>query len=423
MEKNTLRPGAAYAFGLRHRDGKLKRVPFMPKSPFSPRSKHLWGYCDTKTKHKIVPEIPRVIDEEEAIRKHEERKQRTSFVSTSLSAIDISASLSSLRSSASPRERRIKRKTSVHNSFHPHTTEAIARSGEQMPPVQAMVWLVERSLDDFRKQGRYRPFPNEVKENLPTLLKNLTHVKGELGYDEFKTFAQLTLNSNGGKIVPKEHELKECFERIDADGGGTLDKDEIFHALTIDWELIKFLRKSETLKPLLSLRNWRKAMAEMKEPDRRLEASCNMVELTANSINAQIVSESGAMPIFVALLNPNFGAVSVNVAGVVANLIWHDKQLQKTMPFDFPNKEYFEKDRESGFIPMLLSENLSDNAKATVLTALHNFCWKNEDNKLDLVERHLTHIEEELLRLQSKGASLRSRRCAAALLTMLMAHS
>ena len=80
-------------------------------------------------------------------------------------------------------------------------------------------------------------------------------------------------------------------------------------------------------------------MAEMKEPDRRLEASCNMVELTANSINAQIVSESGAMPIFVALLNPNFGAVSVNVAGVVANLIWHDKQLQKTMPFDFPNKE------------------------------------------------------------------------------------
>ena len=72
---------------------------------------------------------------------------------------------------------------------------------------------------------------------------------------------------------------------------------------------------------------------------------------------------------------------------------------------------------------MLLSENLSDNAKATVLTALHNFCWKNEDNKLDLVERHLTHTEEELLRLQRKGASLRSRRCAAALLTMLMAHS
>lgn len=377
------RTGAAYAFDLTLKDGSPRRRPNLPQSPFSPRSKHLWGYMDTKTAHKVLPEQPRITPE-----------------------IDRATG-----KAVSPR-------------LHPGVTDVVRKSGEPMPQSTQLVWLVERSVEDFRKQGRYRPFPKEFQATLPGLLKDLTHIKGEMGWDEFKVFAQLTLNSNGGKIVAKPEEMKECFERIDADGGGTLDKDEIFHALTIDWELIKFLRASETLKPLLSLRNWRKAMDGMKEPDRRLAASCKLVETTADGANARLVKESGAMHIFVTLLRPSNGPVAINVAGTIANLLWHCRDLQESMPFDFPGHSYFESsDRETGLIPLLLSSVLGDDAKATVIVALHNFCWKCSANKVDLVEHFLGAIEEELLRLREYGATKRARMCSAALLTMLMVHS
>ena len=51
-------------------------------------------------------------------------------------------------------------------------------------------------------------------------LEQIKTKSAELGFDEFVEFAKLTLNSNGGKIVPKLEELKECFYHIDADGGG-----------------------------------------------------------------------------------------------------------------------------------------------------------------------------------------------------------
>ena len=66
------------------------------------------------------------------------------------------------------------------------------------------------SVADFRTQGRYQPAASEVKAALPHLLRDLTHIKGELGFDEFVEFAKLTLNSNGGKIVPKLEELKNA---------------------------------------------------------------------------------------------------------------------------------------------------------------------------------------------------------------------
>ena len=141
---------------------------------------------------------------------------------------------------------------------------------------------------------------------------------------------QLTLNSNGGKIVPKLEELKECFYHIDADGGGTLDKHEIFHALSVNWELIKFLRGSATLKPLLSLRNWKKAMINMKEPDKRHESSCKLVEMTADARNAKLVADIGALKLFVNLLRPENGAVAVNIAGALANMIWHCRELSRS---------------------------------------------------------------------------------------------
>ena len=275
------RPGAAFAFGLKTNKGDPLRMPRFPKSPFSPRKETLWGYKDTKVEVKKVPPVPL-----------------------------------------------IRHKPGHIPKLHESITDSIRKAKEPMPHTNTLVWLVERSVSDFRSQGRYRPWASEVKAILPDLLHDLTHVKGELGFDEFVTFAKLTLNSNGGKIVPKAEELKECFERIDADGGGTLDKHEIFHALTIDWELIKFLRNSETLKPLLSLRNWKKAMNNMKEPDKRHESSCKLVEMTADEENARMVKDSGALKLFATLLKPENGPVAVNIAGTLANMMWHCRELQ-----------------------------------------------------------------------------------------------
>ena len=174
LEDAEKRPGAAFAFGLKNKRGEPLRSPRKSKTPFSPRKKTLWGYKDTKVEYKKVPPVPL-----------------------------------------------IRHKPGHVPKLHDSLTLSIRKAKESMPQTDSLVWLVERSVADFRSQGRFRPFASEVKAILPQLLRDLTHVKGELGFDEFVEFAKLTLNSNGGKIVPKLEELKECFYHIDADGGGT----------------------------------------------------------------------------------------------------------------------------------------------------------------------------------------------------------
>ena len=377
LEDVEQRPGAAFAYGLKNKRGEPLRSPRKSKAPFSPRKETLWGYKDTKVEHKKVPPVPL-----------------------------------------------IRHKRGHRPKLHDSLTLSIRKANEPMPQTDSFVWLVERSVADFRTQGRYQPAASEVKAALPHLLRDLTHIKGELGFDEFVEFAKLTLNSNGGKIVPKLEELKECFYHIDADGGGTLDKHEIFHALSVNWELIKFLRGSATLKPLLSLRNWKKAMINMKEPDKRHESSCKLVEMTADARNAKLVADIGALKLFVNLLRPENGAVAVNIAGALANMIWHCRELQNKIPFELQNFEIYEnKDRTCGLVPLLLCENIDDDAKATVLTAMHNFCWNNQSNKIDLADSFLGPMEHELIRLRDHGGTTRARRVASALMTMLMIHT
>ena len=69
------------------------------------------------------------------------------------------------------------------DKLHESITDSIRKAKEPMPHTNTLVWLVERSVSDFRSQGRYRPWASEVKAILPDLLHDLTHVKGELGFD------------------------------------------------------------------------------------------------------------------------------------------------------------------------------------------------------------------------------------------------
>ena len=120
-------------------------------------------------------------------------------------------------------------------------------------------------------------------------------------------------------------------------------------------------------------------MINMKEPDKRHESSCKLVEMTADARNAKLVADIGALKLFVNLLRPENGAVAVNIAGALANMIWHCRELQNKIPFELQNFEIYEnKDRTCGLVPLLLSEEIDDDAKATVLTAMHNFCWNNQ---------------------------------------------
>ena len=162
----------------------------------------------------------------------------------------------------------------------------------------------------------------------------------------------------------------------------------------------------------------------MKEPDKRHESSCKLVEMTADEENARMVKDSGALKLFATLLKPENGPVAVNIAGTLANMMWHCRELQHQIPFEIPNLGIYEnKDRTCGLVPMLLSEELDDEAKGTVIITMHNLCWNNQGNKVDLADAFLGPIEHELMRIQEYGSSIRARQAASALLTMLLIHS
>ena len=103
---------------------------------------------------------------------------------------------------------------------------------------------------------------------------------------------------------------------------------------------------------------------------------------------------------------PENGAVAVNIAGALANVIWHCRELQNKIPFESQNFEIYEnKDRTCGLVPLLLSEDIDD--EATVLTAMHNFYWNNQSNKIDLADSFLGPMEHELIRLRDHGGTTR----------------
>ena len=136
LEDVEQRPNTAFAYGLKNKEGEPLRTPRKSKAPFSPRKRNTLGLQRIpKVEHKKVPPVPLI-------------RQRS---------------------------------MGTYQELHDSLTLSIRKANEPMPQTDSFVWLVERASPQFSPpRAEYQPAASEIKAALPHLLRDLTHIKGEL---------------------------------------------------------------------------------------------------------------------------------------------------------------------------------------------------------------------------------------------------
>ena len=228
--------------------------------------------------------------------------------------------------------------------------------------------------------------------------------------------------------VSTVEELLGLFQLIDADESGTLEKEEILHAIMTNWSVIQYINESASLKPLIKISNWQRAFDRLKAPDRRGAATKTLLRLTASIECAHLITtfkdgETGddILSALVSLLSEKIATPRIcsRAAAILGNLAWHVPSMQATIANDFHDSIFLSENEDSGMIALICSDHLSEDEKGTVASALHNILWNSAELKrhvsellgqafLDYIEWYSEHSE-----------SLRVRKCFLALFGML----